>query len=413
MRNSSEVQLGGIGTEDLARRAEEVLPEVIGLRRQFHMNPELGMEEVETAAAVAEYLRSLDLEVVEGVGGTGVVGLLRGAKGGPTVALRADMDALPMDEDTDAEYASQVSGKMHSCGHDAHTACLLGTAKVLATLTDGGENLAGNIKFLFQPAEEGPGGAEPMLADGAFENPAVDAVFGLHVDVNHDVGTVGVRYGVITAAADEVKIEVIGKGGHGAHPDKSVDSVVVASHVVTALQTIVSREISPTESAVITIGKIEGGYRHNIIAPKVQMDATVRSLSQEVRDVLPGRIEGIIDGVTKAMRAEYTIEYDFGYPPLENDPAMVDVVAQTAAAILGDDKVMTIDEPSMGAEDFAYFAQAAPGCFFRLGVKNEEKGLGVHPNHNPKFDLDEDSLAVGMKVMAGSALNYLAANSRE
>ncbi len=413
MRNSSEVQLGGIGTEDLARRAEEVLPEVIGLRRQFHMNPELGMEEVETAAAVAEYLRSLDLKVVEGVGGTGVVGLLRGAKGGPTVALRADMDALPMDEDTDAEYASQVSGKMHSCGHDAHTACLLGTAKVLATLTDGGENLAGNIKFLFQPAEEGPGGAEPMLADGAFENPAVDAVFGLHVDVNHDVGTVGVRYGVITAAADEVKIEVIGKGGHGAHPDKSVDSVVVASHVVTALQTIVSREISPTESAVITIGKIEGGYRHNIIAPKVQMDATVRSLSQEVRDVLPGRIEGIIDGVTKAMRAEYTIEYDFGYPPLENDPAMVDVVAQTAAAILGDDKVMTIDEPSMGAEDFAYFAQTAPGCFFRLGVKNEEKGLGIHPNHNPKFDLDEDSLAVGMKVMAGSALNYLAANSRE
>ncbi|MFP4200029.1 MAG: M20 family metallopeptidase [Clostridia bacterium] len=410
MGEASDLQLGGIVARDLAHEAENLLPELTRLRRQFHMNPELGMEEVETAASVSEYLRSLDLEVIEGVGGTGVIGLLRGTMDGSTVALRADMDALPMDEDTGVEYASRVSGKMHSCGHDAHTACLLGVAKVLTRLTDGGKNLAGNVKFLFQPAEEGPGGAEPMLADGAFEDPPVDAVFGLHVDVNCEVGTVGVRYGVITAAADEVKIEIVGSGGHGAHPDKSVDSVVVASHVVTALQTIVSREISPTESAVITIGKIEGGYRHNIIAPKVQMDATVRSLSPEIRDMLPGRIEGIIDGVTRAMRAEYTLEYDFGYPPLENDPAMVDVVARTARALLGADRVKTLDEPSLGAEDFAYFAQAAPGCFFRLGVRNEDKGLGVYPNHNPKFDLDEGSLAVGVKVMAGSALNYLASN---
>ncbi len=409
MRGADSMEtIGSFEISEIVARAEATSDEVVELRRHFHRNPELGMEEVETAAVVAEYLRALDLDVREGVGGTGVVGLLRGSQEGPTVALRADMDALPMDEDTGAEYASRVPGKMHSCGHDAHTAILLGVARTLVEVTGGGERLRGNVKFLFQPAEEGPGGAEPMLEDGAFRDPGVDAVFGLHVDVEHPTGTIGTRRGVMTAAADEARIRIIGQGGHGAHPHKSVDSVVVAAHVVTALQTVVSREVGPAESAVFTVGRIVGGYRNNIIAPKVEMEATVRSLSHEVREMLPGRIEGIVKGVTEAMRADYALEYIHGYPPLENDPEMADLLVKTGTALLGPENIREVSDPSMGAEDFAYFAAAAPGCFFRLGVRNEDKDLGVYPNHNPKFDLDEDALATGVKVMAGAALAYLA-----
>ncbi len=400
-------EIGGIALSRICGRAEELMGEIRDLRRDLHRNPELGMEETRTASIVAEYLRRLDIEVSEGVGGTGVVGLLRGGTDGPTVALRADMDALPMDEDTGVDYASSVPGKMHSCGHDAHTAILLGTARMLSELTDAGSNLKGNVKFLFQPAEEGPGGAQPMLDDGAFDAPAVDAVFGLHVDVNLPTGTVGSRRGVMTAAADEARIEIVGKGGHGAHPHTAVDSVVVASYVVTALQTLVSREVSPADSAVFSVGRIAGGYRNNIIAPKVNMEATVRTLSREVRDVLPGRIEGIVRGVCEAMRADYGLEYDYGYPPLENSDEMVDLFFRSAGALLGSGSVVEIDDPSMGAEDFAYFAEAAPACFYRLGVRNEEKGLGVYPNHNPRFDIDEDALVVGAKTMTVLALSYL------
>ncbi len=404
-------QIGPVTVGEIRGQAEALSDEVIALRRAFHRNPELGMEEFETAATVAAFLRALGIEVTESVATTGVIGLLRGAQDGPTVALRADMDALPMDEDTGVEYASCVQGKMHSCGHDAHTACLMGTAKALVELTDCGRTLKGNVKFLFQPAEEGPGGAEPMLAEGAFEDPVVDAVFGLHVSVEHAVGTVGSRSGVITAAADEARIEIIGSGGHGAHPHKSVDSVIVAAQALTALQTIVSREVSPADAAVITVGRIEGGYRNNIIAPNVKMETTIRSLSDETRDMLQDRIEGILSGITGAMRADYRLDYQRGYPPLENDREMVDLFFDTASVLLGPSAVLDIPEPSMGAEDFAYFARAVPGCFFRLGVHNAEKGLGVYPNHNPKFDIDEGGLVTGVTVMTGVALAYLSRES--
>lgn len=399
---------GGICVDEVRRRAEEILPEAVGLRRQFHMNPELGMEEYETAKTVANYLRDLGLEVQTGVGGTGVVGLLRGGTPGATVALRADMDALPIQEETQAEYASKTPGKMHACGHDAHTANLLGTARLLTELTGGGSRLTGNVKFLFQPAEEGPGGAEPMIEDGALKDPDVDAVLGLHVNTDLPTGHIAVKDGVTSASSDTAIVAVLGKGGHGAHPEKSVDSVVVAAQVVTALQTVVSREIGATDSAVITVGKINGGFRNNVIAPRVDMEATVRALSTETREALPERIERVVRGVTEGMRAEYQMKYRFGYPPLENDTDMVQLVADVGRGVLGDDCVRVLQTPSMGAEDFAYFAAEVPGCFFRLGARDDEKGLGLYPGHHPMYDLDESAMAVGMTVMSMAALEYLA-----
>ncbi len=395
-------------SEDRLRElADGLLPEVINLRRRFHRHPELGMEEYRTAGDVADYLRDVGLDVQTEVGGTGVVGLLRGDEPGRTVALRADMDALPIQEETGAEYASEVAGKMHACGHDAHTANLLGTARILSELTGNGGRLRGNVKFLFQPAEEGPGGAEPMIRDGALDSPPVDAVLGLHVNSERECGEIVVKSGVVTAAADSAIIDVIGSGGHGAHPDKAVDSIVVAAQVVTALQTVVSREVGPTDSAVVTVGRIEGGFRNNVIAPSVRMEATIRSLEPEVRTSLRSAIERIVSGVTGSMRANYEMQYDFGYPSLHNDEEMVGLVGRVTRDLLGEDALVQAREPSMGAEDFSYFASEVPGCFFRLGVRNEEEGLGMYPAHNSRFDLDESALRYGMMVMAASALTYL------
>ncbi len=391
--------------------SREVLPEVIKLRRRFHRRPELGMQEHETSAAVTAYLRELGLKVTEGVANTGVVALLEGRADGGTVALRADMDALPIQEENDVPYASEIPGKMHACGHDAHTAGLLGVAKMLTMLTDCGETLDGSVKFLFQPAEEGPGGAEPMIKQGALQQPSVDAVFGLHVNTSLPSGQIAVKKGVVSASSDTARICIKGKGGHGAHPEKAVDSVAVAAQVVTALQSIVSREISPTDSAVITVGKIAGGFRANVIAPEVEMDATVRSLSQETRKELPKRIERVVSGVTQAMGADYDMDYDFGYPPLRNDDRMASLILDVGEQILGEENVVVLSQPSMGAEDFSYFASEVPGCFFRLGVRSEEKGIGLHPGHHPEFDLDEEALGSGMSVMAAAALMFLHAYS--
>ena len=365
------------------------------------------MEEFQTAAQVAERLRGWGLEVKSGVAGTGVVGVLRGASPGPTVALRADMDALPMQQENDVPYASERPGIMHSCGHDAHTANLLGTAWLLSRATEGGKRLKGNVKFLFQPAEEGPGGAEPMIEAGVLEDPPVDGIFGLHVNTDLPTGTIGVKGDVVSASSDTVFIRIIGRGGHGAHPDKTVDSVVVAAQFVTALQTLVSREVSPTQSLVVTVGKISGGYRSNIIAPHVDLECTVRCLSEAVRKDMPERLERLLRGITEAMRASYTLDYSFGYPSQQNDDAMVDVLLEAVAATEDGPEVSIQTEPSMGAEDFSYFSQRVPGCFFRLGARDDSRGLGQFPGHHPCFDLDESSLAIGMQTLAQAALTFL------
>ncbi len=393
--------------EKLKVRADQLLPEIVQMRRHFHMNPELGMEEYETAATVAEYLNELGLQVETGVGGTGVVGVLRGSKPGRTIAFRADMDALPIEEDTGLEYASRNSGKMHACGHDAHTANLMGTAKMLVELTDGGQQLNGNVKFLFQPAEESTGGAKPMIQVGALEDPPVDAVFGLHVSNDLASGEISVKSGVVNSSSDDAVIQVLGEGGHAAHPETAVDSVVVSAHVVTALQTISSREVSHADPVGLTIGKIYGGHWNNMIAPSVTMEVTIRSMNPEIRKSLPERIERIVRGVTESMRADYDFEYRFAYPAVQNDEEMVRLLRETAGKMIGTDRIVEQQTPSMGGEDFAYFAQEAPGCFFRLGVRNEGKGLGIYPGHHPKFNMDEEPLKLGMMLMSGVAMQYL------
>ncbi len=389
----------------ISKRADEIKQEVIVLRRDFHAHPEVGMEEERTAAIVADYLEELGLEVRTQVGGTGVVGLLRGgaaAERSPTVALRADMDALSVEDKKDVEYASQVEGVAHACGHDAHTANLMGVAKILSELQD---DLEGNVKFLFQPAEEGPGGAEPMLADGALENPTVDAVFGLHVAYNLPTGVIGLHSEYGNAASDGLGIKIIGSGGHGAAPHDTVDSIAVAGQVITSLQNIVSRQINPLDSAVISIGIVEGGYRANIIAPEVEMKGTVRTLKEETRQKMPERIERIVSNVCAAFGADYEIDYRFGYPAIWNDADAVEMVRLSAEEVVGEENVRDV-EPTMGGEDFAYFAREAPGAFFRLGTGNPEKGTD-YPGHHPMFDIDEDALPVGLKVMANLAHRYL------
>jgi len=389
----------------LLQDARSIGTELTTLRRTIHMHPELGMEEFETQRLVLNYLGELGVEA-RPVAKTGVLGILRGtapgADQGPVIACRADMDALPMQEANEHEYKSRIDGKMHSCGHDAHTAMLLGTVKLLAGRR---ERLPGTVKFFFQPAEEGPGGAEPMIEEGVMQDPQVQAVIGAHVQSGLETGTIGVTDGYSSASADAVRIKIIGRGGHGAHPHGSIDAITVAAHVITALQTIVSRETNPLDSVVITVGTIHGGFRANIIAPEVELTATVRSMKEQTREELPDRIERIVAGVCQSMNAKYEFEYHFGYGPLYNDARVVKLVSEAAADIVGEDNLVSV-EPSMGAEDFSYFAREAPGAFFRVGVRNEAKDT-IYPGHHPKFDIDEDALPIGTAVMAYSAFRFL------
>jgi amidohydrolase len=389
--------------DKLLTRANELLPEMVAYRRQFHQHPELGMEEFETAATVAAALRGLGIEVRENVGGTGVVGLIRGRAPGRTIAIRADMDALPVQEQQDRPYSSKIPGKMHACGHDGHTATLLGVARMLQERR--GE-FDGQVKLLFQPAEEGPGGAEPMIKDGAMEDPHVDAVIGLHVNTEITTGKIGVAHGVTSAAPDGFQITIKGVGGHGAHPHRSVDAIAVGAQVVTALQTIASREVDPVNPIVVTVGTFNGGFRGNVIAPEVTMTGTVRTLDPDLRGTVEERMRRIVGGICAGMRAECEIHYSYGYPSVVNDETICQVVEEAGRALLGAENVVFIPKPSMGGEDFSYFAQLAPGCFFRLGGRNEAKGM-VFAGHHPGFDFDEDAMAVGAVVMVRAALDYL------
>ncbi len=385
----------------LLAEARAFAADLVEIRRDLHMHPELGFHEVRTSGVVARELEPLGIEVRR-VAQTGVLGVLPGPRPGRTVALRADMDALPITETNDVPYASQNKGVMHACGHDAHTTALLGAARLLARRRD---ELEGTVKFFFQPAEEGPGGAAPMIAEGVMENPRVDAVFGLHVAGDLPAGQIGVRSGPSSAAADEIVIEVISQAGHAAHPHRAVDAIVVAAQVVLALQTLVSREMNPVDMMVVTIGTIEGGVKRNVIAERVRLNGTVRTFNRELRESMPERVERIVRGITSALRAEYTLNYTFGYPPLINDARAAALVRRTASEILGAENVIMIAQPSMGAEDFAYFLEHAPGCFYRLGTRRP--GGPIIGGHTPTFDIDESALPIGAAVMAGVALDFL------
>jgi len=366
------------------------------------MYPELGFEEYHTASLVEDTLHKLGIGTRR-LAGTGVVGLLSGRGPGRTVALRADMDALPLNDEKAVDYASRIPGKMHACGHDAHTAALLGAAMLLTKYK---WDFAGNVKFLFQPAEETVGGALPMIEEGAMENPRVDAIFGLHTDVDIDAGTIGVIYGKANAASDTFDVVIYGRGSHGAAPHEGVDAIAVGAQVITALQNVVSRNVDPVDAAVVTVGVIQGGYQRNIIADELRFSGIIRTLDPDTRERVRQRVKDTVIGVASALGAKASVRIFPSYPSLINDNTMVELVKATAEEMLGRKRVIVLEKPNMGVEDFAYFLQRAPGAFFRLGVKNEEKGI-VHASHSSLFDIDEDALVIGAAMHAAIALRFL------
>lgn len=380
------------------------IEEVIKIRRHIHENPELGMKEFRTSAKVAEELEKLNLKIRKNVGGLGVVGLLEGKENGKTILLRADMDALPMDELTDLPFKSKVPGVMHSCGHDVHTSILIGAAKVLSELRD---EMKGNVKFIFQPAEEcnPTGGARYMIEDGILENPKVNAALALHV-WDLPLGKVGLRSGPIMAQSDRIFITIKGKSSHASQPHQGTDAIVAASHVVTALQTIISRNIDPMESAVITIGIINGGHRYNVIADTVYMEGTVRIFDPTIAAIMPEKIGKVSKSICDALGCECEFKYVNGYSLTNNDEGLTKRMITSFEKSLGKENVIIAQRPASGGEDFSEFSKHVPSVFYWLGIRSEiNKDNCVI--HNPNFLVDENAIPIGIKTLCTAVLDYL------
>jgi amidohydrolase len=371
---------------------EALAARVIRLRRAIHRRPELGFEEHETAALVEHELAALGIEHRR-LAKTGVVGVIHGEQPGHVAALRADMDALPIGERTGLAFASEIDGKMHACGHDAHTAMLLGAAHLLTSMR---AQLAGKVVLLFQPAEEGPGGARPMIDEGALDDPKVEAIAMLHVDHRLDAGEIGITPGSVNASTDEFYLTVRGVGGHGAYPHNSVDAVPAAAAIVLAVQTIASREVDPLASVVVTIGTIHGGYRNNIIADEVNLSGTLRAHDQNVREELERRLRRIVAGIAAAYNVQTEIQVVHGYPPVVNDESLTEHFAQYVRE--HSSLRVVRPAPTMGGEDFAYFAQRVPGVLTRLGVRSDAAGA-IHPGHSALFRIDETALSAGVETL--------------
>ncbi len=403
---------------DLDRLADQIEPRMIEWRRDIHQHPELGNREVRTAGIVAAHLKALGLEVKTGVAHTGVVALLKGGKPGPVVALRADMDALPVTEQTGLPFASKVrttwdgkeTGVMHACGHDTHVAMLMAAAEALTKVKD---RLPGTVKFIFQPAEESPppgeeGGAAMMVKEGVMENPRPDAVFGLHIGSMHEAGTIAYKPGPLLAAADILRITVHGRQTHGSAPWTGVDPIVVAAQIVLGLQTIVSRQINVThEPAVVSIGGIDGGNRFNIIPEKVEMVGTIRTFDEKMRDDIHRRVKITAENIAAAGGATVTVSIEKPYAVTINDPALTERMLPTLQRVAGPGNVL-LRGKTTGAEDFSFFAQKAPGLFFFLGGSPKGTDLTkVAYNHSPKFTIDESALKVGMRALMHLTVDYL------
>lgn len=393
---------------DFLTEAKELFPYTQTMRRDFHMHPELGFREIRTGGIVAKELESLGIEVTKGVGKTGVVGLLEGAKPGPTLLLRFDMDALPITEDTGVEYASQNPGVMHACGHDGHTAIGLTVAKMLNAHRD---QLAGTIKFCFQPSEEGNngeevGGAEMMMRDGLLENPRVDMALALHLWNEEPLGWLGIAGGPMMAGGELFTVKVIGRGGHGAIPDMTFDPVIAAAQIVTALQTIVSRNVSPLDTAVVSVTSVHTGTAFNIIPQEAMLEGTIRTFDIGVRQKVLKRFEQIIRGTGEALGCQVEINIKRITPVLINDMAISEKVQETARRLLPDSNLRTASHLTMGAEDAAYLLEKVNGCFFFVGSANKERHLD-YKHHHPKFDFDEEALIRGSALMAAAAIDVL------
>jgi amidohydrolase len=381
--------------------AEKLRDRLIEIRRHIHTHPELSAQEHKTAAFVAGVLSSSGVRVTETIGKTGVMAEVVGNGTDPRLlAIRTDMDALPIEEHTGLEYASREPGIMHACGHDVHTTVGLGTAMILAQLAS---ELPGNVRLLFQPAEEIAQGASWMIADGGMDK--VTAILSLHVFPSITAGSIGVRYGALTAAADDLEIEIIGESGHGARPHEAIDAIWIASQVITTLQQAISRTQNPLRPVVLSIGQINGGRAPNVIADRVKLLGTVRSLHPETRANLPSWITKIVSGVCDSYGARYHINYRPGVPSVQNDLALSQLVQTAAEEAFGSDRVLVLTEPSLGAEDFSMYLEHAPGTMFRLGVGYKDRVLN-YPLHHPLFDVDESAIITGVVTMAYSAYKY-------
>ncbi len=393
---------------------ESVTPQVVAWRRDIHAHPELSNREERTARVVAESLRAMGIEEMQtGVAHHGVVALVRGGRPGPVVALRADMDALPIQEETGLPFASKHDGVMHACGHDAHTAMLLGAAQVLLEIRDA---IPGTVKLIFQPAEEGvppgeEGGARMMVAEGVLEEPDVSAIFGMHVSPDLETGTLGYGFGGVLAAVDRFQITVVGQQSHGAYPWQGVDPIVTAAQIVTALQTITSRKVDAREPVVVSVGIVRGGTAWNIIPERVFLEGTIRTHDAEVRRRAAAEFHRLVEMTAAAHGASVEVEFsDYG-PAVWNDPELGRRSLPSLARSVGEENLVEM-APRMGGEDFAYYAQEVPGFFISLGVRNEEVGA-VYPLHTPKFTIDEEALPVGVRTLVLMALDYLQAAEEE
>ncbi|MBN1327915.1 MAG: amidohydrolase [Candidatus Heimdallarchaeota archaeon] len=386
--------------------ANEIKSEVIELRRNIHMNPELGYEEEETSKLVAKKLLELGIEIRTNVAKYGVIGLIKGKAGeGNTIGIRADMDALALQEENEVSYKSKNNGVMHACGHDAHTAMLLGVAKILVKMQD---KIKGNVKLFFQPAEEGLGGAKPMVEEGALKDPDVSAVIALHVDDDTPMGYIAMKDGSFTASSDKIWFDIIGKGGHAALPHNTRDPIVAGAYLITALQTVASRFTDPVNPVVVTIGTFAAGSAYNIIPERAHITGTIRALKPKVRDETYEYIKQITKGISETFDVKINPNIKLGYSPGINDPSLNRIIKESTMELIGEDKIIINEDPSMGAEDFFEFSDnyRIPVTMIWLGTRNEEKGIN-HPGHSPLFDIDEDALPIGCAILSLTALKYL------
>ena len=388
--------------EKILKKVAEIENRVIEIRHQIHQNPELSFAEKETAKLAAAEMKKLGFEVEENIFGTGVCATFINSnkEDAKTLLIRADMDALPVEEKNDLEFKSKNKGVMHACGHDGHTAILIGTAMLLKELA---ADFDGNLKFLFQPGEETSGGAEGMIKAGVLENPQVDAAMGLHLWGSTEEGIVEYKSGALMASPDRFNLKIIGKGGHAARPHNTIDPIPIAAQIISSLQNIVSRRIDPLESAVISVGMIEAGKTHNVIPDQVELKATVRSLKKEIREKLPQYIESVIKNTCQIYGAEYELDYIFGYPAVINDPQMTNIIKTAAQKILGPEKVREKEKAEMGGEDFSYFGREVPAVFYYLGIAPQGE---IVNHHQSDFKFNDTVLKTGVAVMAQAALDF-------
>lgn len=383
------------------KMAKDIQDELVTIRRDFHMYPELDFDLERTIEKIKGFLDREGIEYFQ-TSKNGVCGIIRG-KGEKTIGIRADMDALPMDEKRKCDYSSKIEGRMHACGHDVHTTILLGAAKVLNNIK---EQLNGNVKLIFEPAEETTGGAAHMIEEGILDNPKVDAVIGLHVEPNLEAGKIGIKRDVVNAASNPFNIKIKGKGGHGAYPHSTVDPITISANVITAVQSIVSREIQPTNPAVITIGSIHGGTTQNIIPDEVEISGIIRTMTLEDREYVKKRLVEVTKGIVESMRGSCEVNIQESYPCLYNDDNMVDVLKNSAKNVIKNEDIVMLQKPTMGVESFAYFSLERPSVFYYLGTGNKEKDT-TYPLHSSFFDVDEECISVGVAVDCETVINFL------